>query len=229
MRLDYSSQVVSAHVSAWRIAADLASGGVFTCGILAVASRESPTRFAVLVVAAGLLDGVDGALARRAGGPSAHGATLDVIADLAAFCLAPAALALTQPRLQAVLPAALAVLCAFVFASLFRLIRSRRAFLHPGPAYCGLPMPTVGALVTGMCLTLPTPLFFAGTMLISQLAVSRRPYPRLAWLWRFERSAFIALVAMAIGLAFFSPGHALLISGIYAAYPWIGRMRPAGA
>lgn len=220
-----SSWVSSVPIPFWRIAADLTCGGVFTCGILAIVNRENPRWFVPLVVVAGLLDGIDGAFARQAGGPSAYGATLDVIADMVAFCVAPAALVLAQPRFQEILPLTLTLLFVYALASLYRLIRSRRTYTIHKHAFCGLPMPTVGALVTGMCLTLPVPLFFAGMLLTSLLAISRWPYPRLAWLWRSDRILLVSMIALEGILLTISLGAALLLAWVYAVYPWLGRSK----
>lgn len=220
----------SARASAWRVAADLASATVFACGVLAIASRHDPARLVTLVAAAVMLDGVDGTLARRAGGPCAHGAALDVLADMAAFGVAPVVLVMMNPQLQSGWPAVPAVLAVYLIASLYRLIRSGRAYQRHSHAFCGLPMPVAGTLLLGMSLVLPIPLLVAGTALVSLLAVSRQPYPIVAWMWHSERSLLVTLTVL--GLILFPISQALallLVSGSYAVYPFLGRVRrPSG-
>ena len=217
---------LSDFIPTWRIAADLATGGVFACGVLAIANHDDPARLVTLVVTAAMLDGADGALARRAGGPCAHGAALDVLADMTAFGLAPVVLVLSQPQLQSGLPVVLALLVVYLVASLYRLIRAGRAYRRRSHPHCGLPMPAAGTLLLGMGLALPMPLLVAGTALVSLLAVSHQPYPIVARLWRSERSLFIIL--MVLGLILFPISQALallLLSGSYAVYPWLGRVK----
>jgi phosphatidylserine synthase len=217
---------LSTRVPTWRIAADLVTGGVFTCGVLAITSREDPARLVTLVVVAALLDGVDGALARRAGGPSAHGAALDVLADMTAFGVAPVVLVLMKPQLGSSSAVVLALLAVYLLASLYRLIRSGRAYQRYSRAYCGLPMPVAGTLLMGMGLALPIPLLVTGTALVSLLVVTRQPYPIMAWMWHNERFFLVAL--MVLGLILFPISQALallLASGSYAVYPWLSRLR----
>src|SRR5271165_3493826 len=81
---------------AWRWAANAATLCIAGLGLLAVAWRGSGTFAAGLIVLAALVDGADGALARRAGGPTRAGAVLDIVGDFTAFGLAPSALALAR-------------------------------------------------------------------------------------------------------------------------------------
>jgi phosphatidylserine synthase len=60
-------------------------------GFLALVATSSQLALATaLVLLAALLDVVDGALARRAGGDRTFGAQLDSLADLLCFCVVPA-------------------------------------------------------------------------------------------------------------------------------------------
>ena len=136
----------------WRIAADACTLSVFGLGWLAIANRHKTAVFLSLVVLAGLLDGLDGALARRSGKPALHGAVLDIVADATAFGLAP----LVFCEFQAGLSGALLVLTAVVYmaAVIGRLVRSAHRYRNKPCGYIGLPMPGTGALLAGLALIL---------------------------------------------------------------------------
>jgi CDP-diacylglycerol--serine O-phosphatidyltransferase len=77
--------------------ADGVTVGNAALGFAAVAVAGQPTLAARLVLLAAVLDAVDGILARRYGGTEA-GPYLDSLADVASFCVAPAALVVTVAR-----------------------------------------------------------------------------------------------------------------------------------
>jgi CDP-diacylglycerol--serine O-phosphatidyltransferase len=219
--------------AAWRWAANAATLGILALGLLAlawgVASAGLPV--AVIIVAAALLDGADGALARRAGGPSRTGAVLDILGDFTAFGLAPAALALARSPAGAwpLVPA----LAVYLAAALARLVRSARLALgrkaaerRPNGLYVGLPMPTAGCLVAGLALALPAGWLAGGLsaalLLISLLAVSRRPYPSVPWLWRWRRASLVVFLPVVALLAAWSPSLGLVLTAATCAlYPWL--------
>jgi len=188
---------------------------------------------AIVIVLAALIDGADGALARRAGGPTRAGAMLDILADLSAFGLAPvtlaaAALVVTAgasaaPRTaESVWPLALA-LSLYLAAALWRLVRSARlAFSKPARLYVGLPMPTAGCLLSGLALNLPPLWVSAVLVVVSLLAVSRRAYPSVPWMWQHRPASLLALVAVAAVVLVLAPNVGLLFAAaLCAAYPWI--------
>jgi CDP-diacylglycerol--serine O-phosphatidyltransferase len=206
----------------WRIAADTATLGVMACGAAALVLRERTTLALILISAAAMLDGVDGALARRAGGPAAHGALLDVGADFTAFGLAPAAVILATRAAPS--PTLWAGIVAFLGAALFRLVRCYRTFHLAHRGYVGLPMPASGALLCGLALTLPQEAGFAAALLVAALAASRRPYPTPDALWRAYPRAALAILAAALVTAVYAyPAGMLILTGYCAAYPWMRR------
>jgi len=164
----------------WRVAADACTLSVFVLGWLAIANSSQPLIFLVLLILAGLLDGIDGALARRSGGPSFHGTVLDVIADANTFGLAPLVFSQFQDRLSGILLEVGIVV--YLTAVLGRLVRSARHYQNKPANYIGLPMPGTGILLTGLSIVLPAGWFFSALVGVSALAVSRITYPKLGWL-----------------------------------------------
>src|SRR5688500_3375761 len=78
-------------------AADAATLGVLACGVLILMLPVTLPTAPWLIVLAAVLDVVDGALARRAGGATRYGAHLDIAADWIAFGAAPVKLILDVP------------------------------------------------------------------------------------------------------------------------------------
>ena len=128
----------------------------------------------VLVLLAAVLDGVDGALARRAGGDRTFGAQLDSLADLLCFCIVPALAAHHAARAQ--LPAlGLLVSCVFLLTGAWRLARFPLV-QQPG-LFIGLPTPVAGGLLMLLTLWAPHTVVILGAALLSALMVSRVPFP----------------------------------------------------
>jgi len=212
--------------AAWRWAANGVTVCILALGLLAAAlaaTGRSPLA-AILIVLAALIDGTDGALARRAGGPTRAGAILDLLADQTAFGLAPAALAVAvahpAPPIAWLLVLALSV---YLAAALWRLVRSARlALSKPSGPYVGLPMPTAGCLLAGLALNLPPLWVSAAVLLISLLAISRRPYPSVPWMWQQRPVSLLAFVSVSAILLALSPQFGLLFAAaLCAAYSWI--------
>jgi CDP-diacylglycerol--serine O-phosphatidyltransferase len=78
-------------------AADAVTVGNAALGFVAVALAGQPRLAARLVLLAAVLDAVDGIVARRYGGTDA-GPYLDSLADVASFCVAPAAVVVAVAR-----------------------------------------------------------------------------------------------------------------------------------
>jgi CDP-diacylglycerol--serine O-phosphatidyltransferase len=202
-----------------RIVADLTTGGVLVCGLLAINARAQPFVFAMYLIAAGLLDVADGALARRAGGPTAHGTVLDVVADWVTFGLAPMILSVAHQRLDLIGSASLAL---YGLAALTRLVRAGRDFQQPHVGHLGLPMPAAGGLIVGFSLLLPSSALPFGIVLVAFLAVTQRQYPSFQSLWRQHPWISVVVGATGAALAIGSWETAwLTVSGAYAGYPWI--------
>lgn len=208
----------------WRIAADACTLCVFSLGWLAIANGNRPPIFVSLLVLAGLLDGIDGVLARRSGGPSFHGAVLDVVADATTFGLAPLVFSQFQAKLSGMLLAVGTLV--YMAAVIGRLVRSARQYQIKPTSYTGLPMPGAGVLLSALVLVLPAGWFFAALLGLSALALSRLSYPKLTWLWRNERRWFTLVVLGSAGIAIihYSVGFVIALLS-YTAYPWLIRRR----
>jgi phosphatidylserine synthase len=208
----------------WRIAGDVCTLTVFGLGWLAIVNSSRPFIFLVLLILAGLLDGIDGALARRSGSPSFHGTVLDVVADANTFGMAPLLFSQFQTRLSGILLEVGAVV--YMTAVIGRLVRSARQYKSKSANYIGLPMPGAGILLTGLILVLPARWFFAALVGVSGLAVSRISYPKLAWLWRNDRRWFSLVVLGSVGFSLFRYPAGLVVALLgYTIYPWLVRRR----
>ena len=204
----------------WRAAANAATLCVLAVGLVTLAARRDLLLSLALMALATGLDGLDGALARRAGGPTAGGALLDLAADLVAFGVAPAAILLSQLRNPGwPLWAALAV---FLAAALARLLRSYRHHRRPNPiGYTGHPMPACGWALLALGLNIADTFTLTLAILaLSGLAVSHRPYPSPHWMWHHARLPAAIVVSAAFVAAIFSGPVALMIlSASYALIP----------
>lgn len=135
-----------------------------------IAMLVAPTHLAlatVLVLLAALFDGVDGALARRAGGDRTFGAQLDSLADLLCFCVAPAFIlyqALDAPVLGAVTSVV------FVLAGAWRL--ARFPLVKQQGHFIGLPTPAAGGVLMLLILWTPVWMAVSSAMVLSALMVS---------------------------------------------------------
>jgi len=206
--------------NAWRLAANLTTLAVLGTGLMAIGAHASTLHALGLMGLATGLDGLDGWLARRAGGPRLSGAALDLLADMAAFGLAPTVLILTR------LPAAgwllWLALGAYLCAALARLVRSCRNHARPSPVgYVGLPMPACGWLLSAAALSLGEHAWLSMAALgISGLAVSRRLYPSPKWMWSKARGPMLSVAAAAALAALEAwPAGLLVASTAYAIYP----------
>jgi len=207
------------HANGWRLAANLTTLAVLGTGLLAIAARASTVEVLGLMGVATGLDGLDGWLARRAGGPRLSGAALDLVADMAAFGAAPAALIVTRLEAGWFLLLALGV---YLCAALARLVRSCRQYAHRSPiGWPGLPMPACGWLVSAVALNFDSDIWLPVVILgISGLAVSRRLYPSSKWMWANTRglAAGVAVSSALVALANW-PAGLLVASATYALYP----------
>jgi CDP-diacylglycerol--serine O-phosphatidyltransferase len=156
-------------------AANLVTSVSLAAGFLALVAVPSMLPVAVgLVVLAALLDVVDGALARRAGGDHTFGAQLDSLADLLCFCVVPAF------ALQHAAPSGLAGVgvlagCCVVLAGAWRL--SRFPLVRAQGHFVGLPTPAAGVLVLVLVLATPSTGALPGALVLSALMVSSIRFP----------------------------------------------------
>ena len=80
-------------------------------------------------------------------------------------------------------------------------------------------------LLVGLALNLPPLWVAAGVLLISLMAVSRRPYPSVPWMWRQRPASLAAFVAASVVVLVVAPSIGLLFAaGVCAAYPWVRRV-----
>jgi CDP-diacylglycerol---serine O-phosphatidyltransferase len=204
-----------------RLAADAATLSVLLCGVLILTLPVTLQSALWLIVLAAVLDVLDGALARQAGGATRHGAHLDIAADWITFAAAPTKLILTA----AASPALITALALYLVTSLARLIRTSR-LPASGRGYTGLPMPAAGGLIASLIPALPTLAAPFVILVIACLAISRHPYPSVAALWHRARLPVLSAATLIITLASFSIHAAVLVISVaYAVLPWAIRSR----
>lgn len=160
--------------------------GNVLCGFFCIieAQRGDFSQAAVLIVVAGLLDALDGRIARLTGSTSEFGVQFDSLADFVSFGVAPALLAfywgLTPFRRTGWLIAFLFVICAATRLARFNVqsaVADRRWFV-------GLPSPAAAGTVAAAAFALPEPtrerwmslLVAAMVALVAVLMVSRLRY-----------------------------------------------------
>ena len=154
--------------------ANLVTSVSICAGFLALVATSSRLALATaLVLLAALLDVVDGALARRAGGDRTFGAQLDSLADLLCFCVVPA-LALHHVSSQSPVTGVL-VGCCVVLAGAWRL--SRFPLVQEQGHFVGLPTPAAGLTVMVLALATPPAAALAGAVVLSVLMVSSVRFP----------------------------------------------------
>lgn len=163
-------------------AAGLAAGAAS----IAASQREHFPIAASLLVAALILDRLDGVLARRLGQSSEFGARLDSLADLVSFGVAPVVLVHGLVRRAGVDSAfVLGAGVVWIVAAGWRLARfSEDGMVDSrwGRAFVGVPTPGAAAWLLLLAALLPVeylaPGAIAGLALGAVVMLSRIPYPR---------------------------------------------------
>jgi CDP-diacylglycerol--serine O-phosphatidyltransferase len=218
-------------------------GNLF-CGFFALVLtfRGALASAALLIIAAAVLDGLDGRIARLTGTNSEFGRQFDSLADLVSFGVAPALLAyrwaLVSLDRLGWLVAFLFVVCAAMRLARFNL----RASVADMRYFAGLPAPSAGAAVACAVFALPeTPesmwfsaLVAALFVALGLLMVSRLRYRSFKELDLRDRRSYLYVLPVAAVLVVLAthPGSAmLLLAGLYlvsapAVHLWglIGRM-----
>lgn len=140
-------------------------------------SQDAVGLAAGLIAGSAVLDGVDGALARRSGRDQAFGGQLDSLNDIVCFGLVPAATLWWALLHQ--LPVVGAVACGgFLIAGAWRLARFH--LVHRPDRFVGLPIPPAGLLLMAVALWCPLPwLAVVAALALSALMVSALPIPTL--------------------------------------------------
>jgi CDP-diacylglycerol--serine O-phosphatidyltransferase len=146
-------------------------------GFLAlILAAQGDLRWAAgVIVACGVLDSLDGLLARRLGKASAFGAELDSLADIVAFGVAPA-LMLYVGVLHSIPFAGLAASVGFVLCGAWRL--ARFSCIEDCDRFVGLPIPPAAIIATGSAAWAPPAgVALATTTTLCALMVSDIPFP----------------------------------------------------
>ena len=216
--------------------------GNLLCGYSSIvfSARGAVELAAVLIIVAGILDGLDGRIARLTGATSEFGLQFDSLADIVSFGVAPALLAYhwaLRPfgRFGWLVP------FIFVVCAAMRLARFNMQARDDKRFFAGLPSPAAAGTLASTAFAFPQPaqtgsILLVLAMLVAALAlmmVSRFRYrsfkgldlrDRRSYIWVLPLSAGIVVIAVNPKLAF------LLIGGIYlisapAAYIWSAASR----
>lgn len=156
-------------------------------GFLAIVlAGEGELRGAMIAVAlAGVLDAVDGCVARRARTSGTFGGQLDSLADLVAFGVAPA-LMLHESVLPSLPVLGIGACAIFVVAGAWRL--ARFAVAHESEHFVGLPIPLAGLIAAALAaLAVPAVAALGLCVALALLMVSSIPFPTLVTLGRLIR------------------------------------------
>jgi CDP-diacylglycerol--serine O-phosphatidyltransferase len=154
-------------------AASLAGGFL----ALILAAQGDVKWAAGVVVACGVLDSVDGLVARRMSLCSPFGAQLDSLADMVAFGAAPA-LMLYIGVLNEIPVAGVAACAGFVLCGAWRL--ARFALIADGDRFVGLPIPPAAIIAAGSAAWAPPAVVaLATTVALCALMVSDVPFPTM--------------------------------------------------
>jgi CDP-diacylglycerol--serine O-phosphatidyltransferase len=229
---------------------------------LALCSGLSGVRFAIagqwqeavgMVMLAGVLDGIDGRIARLLHGESRFGAELDSLSDAISFGVAPALILYlwslsTLPRFGWICALLLAVFCALRLARFNAKIdeldqpHKSAGFLTGVPAPAGAALALL-PLILSFCTDLPlfaSPYLvgpwtvIVATLMVSSVATYSWSSLRLRRHVRFEAIAFVVLIGAALVSA---PWHTLSVMILaylitlpfsIAGYARIKRLRAAG-
>ena len=133
-------------------------GNIF-CGFwsLVLIFRGNLELAAILIIVAGVLDGMDGRIARLTGTTSPFGLEFDSIADMVSFGVAPAMLAYVW-ALSALGRTGLLLSFLFAVCVAMRLARFNiQASMADKRFFAGLPCPSAGAYLACVAFAFPTP------------------------------------------------------------------------
>ncbi|MEA2170650.1 MAG: CDP-diacylglycerol---serine O-phosphatidyltransferase [Solirubrobacteraceae bacterium] len=160
------------------------TAGSLAGGFLAlILAAQGDIRWAAgVVVGCGVLDSVDGLLARRMSACSAFGAQLDSLADVVSFGVAPA-LMLYFGVLHGIPVVGLAACVGFVLCGAWRL--ARFALIADDRRFIGLPIPPAAVIAAGgAAWAPPAGIALALTVTLCALMVSDIPFPTLRTIGR---------------------------------------------
>lgn len=162
------------------------TGASLVGGLLAlVLATEGELAWAAgVVILCGILDSLDGLLARRMSVCSPFGEQLDSLADIVAFGVAPALM--LYVALDGAQVLALATSMVFVLCGAWRL--ARFALIEDHDRFVGLPIPPAGVITSiAAAIALPTGFAVAMTLALSVLMISDLPFPTISGIGRLLR------------------------------------------
>jgi len=170
--VNHANVITSCSLGAGFIAVLLAGDGALRAAALAVAL-------------AGILDAIDGCVARRRLTCGAFGCQLDSLADLVSFGVAPA-LMIHKLLLHSMPLLAAGAGLIFVVAGAWRL--ARFAVVQDVEYFLGLPIPPAGIiLATAAALAVPAAAVLGLCLVLALLMVSSIQVPTLVTIWRLMR------------------------------------------
>ena len=181
---------------------------------------------AFLVLGAGILDMLDGRIARLTGTTSEFGAELDSLADLISFGAAPALLAYAW-GFPSVPRAAWALAFIFVACGAMRLARFNiQRQVVDGRHFVGLPIPAAaGQLATlvvfhpeGLRQPVERGLAVALVLTLSFLMVSTFRYPSFKGFDLRSRRSYLSVLPIAVGIAVLVLHHEVMLLALATAY-----------
>ena len=201
--------------------------GNLCCGFFSLieASRGHFESAALLIIAAGVLDGLDGRIARLTGTTSDFGVEYDSLADIASFGIAPAFLAyewaLAPFHRVGWLVAFLFVACAATRLARFNIQHgaSDKRF------FAGLPSPAAAGTVASIVFAFPNPPVHLGASLlvgavvaaVALLMVSRLRYRSFKNLDLRSRRSYLTVVPLVLALVvvLVDPQSMMIVAGCY--------------
>lgn len=209
--------------------------------VLGIRGSGSFQRAALVVFVAGLLDGLDGRIARLTGTDSAFGREYDSLADLLTFGLAPALLTYTWGlrdlgRIGWLVPLFYVVCCATRLARFNVQIR-----VLDGRFFVGLPAPAAAGAICSLLFFAPDPTWrpwLMGLMVVSLIAIGMlmvstfryHSFKEIDLRQRWSYRALLPIAAVILVAAFHPPAFFLAVAVVYTlsapvSWTW-GRLRP---
>lgn len=198
------------------------------CGFasLVVASDGQYRRAAILIIVAGVLDGLDGRIARLTGTTSEFGLQFDSLADLVSFGIAPAVLMVHWSPLPV---GTISFVFLYVVCAAMRLARFNiraTAGTDPKRFFAGLPSPAAAGLVASLVFAFPepsttVPLAVIRTVVLilaAFLMVSRFRYHSFKDFDLRNRRSFmyaLAIAALLVPILAWPEGTLLLVAVVY--------------
>jgi CDP-diacylglycerol--serine O-phosphatidyltransferase len=206
-----------------------------TCGFSAVVltTHQELVVAGALVLIGYMLDGLDGALARRLGVAGDFGLQLDSLVDAVTFGVAPSMMVYQHLRRLVFSPPVLWVACtAFVIGGVFRLTRfNLLPAKNPTGDTLGLTISTSGATLALLVLSdhaydrqlIPAGIFLVSIATLTLLMISRIHFPEFGSILRQRWFSLATLGVAAVLAIFISPQ--LVWLGMHGGYISFGLVR----